>query len=205
MNRCNCPRMVMQVWYHQLRRPPAKDATVAARVQRDEKNLLEDKHHLPSPSHSEQYTIRTYVVKILFKLPTKLNQLPLPTTMYLPKLSTAAILALCLPFIYPGFAEAKENWRVKAYTDRFCNDVTGSYSHNTAKRYESFSGLPDIMSIEADGPLGEHCGFHIRAWSDDDGGSWWTLDDRHCLRVNPLGPGDLRTPLKGFQVWENPC
>ncbi|KAI4223208.1 MAG: hypothetical protein L6R36_005609, partial [Xanthoria steineri] len=128
--------------------------------------------------------------------------------MYLPNLSTAALLALSLPLLHLGLAEAKDNWRVKAYTDRLCNDVTGSYSHNTAKAYESFSGLPDIKSIEADGPLGESCGFHIRAWSrawsDDDGGSWWSLDDRQCLRVNPLGPGDLRTPIKGFEVLENP-
>ena len=52
--------------------------------------------------------------------------------MYLPNLSTAAVLALGLQFLHLGLAEAKDNWRVKAYTDRLCSDVTASYSHNTA-------------------------------------------------------------------------
>lgn len=102
----------------------------------------------------------------------------------------------------PTVAAAKENWRVNAYTDDLCNDKTGSWSHNEPSNYESFKGLPDILSLDAKGPIGGECGWWITTYSDDEDSRavpW----EGSCLRVQALG--EWKNPITGFEVSAFPC
>lgn len=121
--------------------------------------------------------------------------------MHFSTITASAIFALAL-HLPNTLAAERENWRVNAYKDNLCQEKTGSWSHNAPREFESFEGLPDILSVDTRGPIGFKCGWNIVTFSDDEDNRS-AVSAGTCLRVQTIG--EWKNPITGFRVKELYC
>ena len=101
------------------------------------------------------------------------------------------------------------DYRVRFYTDAYCDKTTGSYSHNieTCQNLDDFA--VDILSIDGknnDGSnFGSNCVWGLYVFPEYDcegGGEWW-----NTVQAGKCGSDSVKnTPIKSWGIYKrSPC